>query len=193
MCFPWSCCSLQWYFSYNILCWISAFKLQGKPVIMWCAAKLIFNPTYECKKIEKPKFYFQLHPGKSTDKQVQKYMRAKGCFIYSEFISKLIQDCIGGEIWKRPQQKVSFPSVWGKIRIFSCFLAGIMAKPKFLHWLHDAPIPLKLPSDGGWIYFMEPLKFCKGFTVFLPFCHSQMPTFALKLQIWDAFLYIKAR
>lgn len=38
------------------------------------------------KKKKKPKFYFQLHPEKSVDKQVQKYMRAKGCFIYSEFI-----------------------------------------------------------------------------------------------------------
>lgn len=77
---------------------------------MWRAAKLIFNPTYECKKIEKPKFYFQLHPEKPTDKQVQKYMRAKGCFINSGFISQLIQDHIRGEILKRPQQKVSFPS-----------------------------------------------------------------------------------
>lgn len=160
MCFPWSCCSLQWYFSYNILCWISAFKLCGSMLL--CGALLnwfLILPMNVKKKIEKPKFYFQLHPEKSRDKQVQKYMRAKGCFIYSEFISKLIQDHISGEkFWRRQSRGSHSLQDEGNNRIFSCFLADIMSKTKFLHWPHDAPIPLKLPSDRGWIYFMGSLQ-----------------------------------
>lgn len=145
------------------------------------------------KKLRNPNFIFSYTQG---NRQISKYRSTWGqkVALFTQSLSLNLFRTVLGEKFGRGHSRRSHSlQDEEKIRIFSCFLAGIMAKPKFLHWLHDAPIPLKLPSDGGWIYFMEPLKFCKGFTVFLPFCHSQMPTFALKLQIWDAFLYIKAR